>query len=83
MASPFCRASAANRCCFESACLRKVLVLRLQPLTSMAYLQPQVWQPRDPSGQFPTWPVPGVLARAALFALVLPKSAEQTLEGHV
>ena len=30
-----------------------------------------MWQPRDPSGQFPTWPVPGVLARVALLALVL------------
>jgi hypothetical protein len=32
MPSPFCRASAANRCCFEAACLRKVLVWRLQPV---------------------------------------------------
>ena len=32
-----------------------------------------MWQPKDPSGQFPTWPVPGVPAFAALLALVLPK----------
>ena len=37
------------------------------------YLQPRVWQPRDRSGQFPTWPLPGVPACASLLALVLPK----------
>ena len=35
MRPPFCRASVANRCSFESACLRKLLIWMLQPLTSM------------------------------------------------
>ena len=33
MQSPFCGATAATRCCVESACLHDVLVWRLQPLT--------------------------------------------------
>ena len=33
--SPFCGATAANRCCFESACLRELVFWRLQPRTSM------------------------------------------------
>ena len=35
MQSPFCRASVANRCSFESACLRKLFIWMLQPRASM------------------------------------------------
>ena len=31
MQSPFCRASVANQCNFESACLRKLFIWMLEP----------------------------------------------------